>query len=159
MKFSKRTYNNMKEFFSDIVFLTKNRKEMREINKGIIISPAFRERIMLAVTAVNRCRYCSYFHTGEALKSGLSQEEISRLLSGEITACPPDEASAVIYAQHWAESNACPDPIIVQKLRETYGQEKANAIQLALRMIRVGNLTGNSWDYLLDRLSFGNWGQ
>jgi AhpD family alkylhydroperoxidase len=114
---------------------------------------------MLAVTAVNRCRYCSYFHTGEALKSGLSQKEISRLLSGEVTACPPEEASAVIFAQHWAESNAHPDPIIVQKLQEKYGQKKAGAIQLVLRMIRVGNLSGNSWDYLLYRLSFGNWGQ
>jgi AhpD family alkylhydroperoxidase len=159
MKFGKRTYMNLKEFFSDILFLTRNRKKMREVNKGTIISPAFRERMMLAVTAVNRCRYCSYFHTGEALKSGLVQEEISRLLSGEVTECPPEEASAVIYAQHWAESNACPDPIIVQKLQETYGQEKADAIQLVLRMIRTGNLSGNSWDYLLYRLSFGNWGQ
>jgi AhpD family alkylhydroperoxidase len=159
MKFGKRTYNNLKEFFNDIIFLTRNRKEMREINNGTIISPAFRERMMLAVTAVNRCRYCSYFHTGEALKSGLSQKEISRLLSGEVAACPPEEASAVIYAQHWAESNACPDPMVVQKLQETYGREKADAIQLVLRMIRTGNLSGNSWDYLLYRLSFGNWGQ
>jgi AhpD family alkylhydroperoxidase len=159
MKFNKRTYNNLKEFFSDILFLTKNRKQMREVNKGTIISPAFRERMMLAVTAVNRCRYCSYFHTEVALKNGLSQEEISRLLSGEVPACPPEEASAVIYAQHWAESNACPDPIVVQKLQETYGKEKADAIQLVLRMIRTGNLSGNSWDYLLYRLSFGNRGQ
>jgi AhpD family alkylhydroperoxidase len=159
MKFGKRIYSNLKEFFSDILFLAKNRKKMREVNKGTTISPAFRERMMLAVTAVNRCRYCSYFHTGEALKSGLSQEEISRLLSGEVTACPPEEVSAVMYAQYWAESNACPDPIIVQKLQETYGQEKADAIQLVLRMIRIGNLSGNSWDYLLYRLSFGNWGQ
>jgi AhpD family alkylhydroperoxidase len=159
MKFGKRTYNNFKEFFSDILFLTKNRKKMREVNKGTIISPAFRERMMLAVTAVNRCRYCSYFHTGEALKSGLGQEEISRLLSGDVTACLPEEASAVIFAQHWAESNACPDPIVVQKLQETYGREKADAIQFVLRMIRTGNLSGNSWDHLLYRLSFGKWGQ
>jgi len=67
MKFGKRTYNNLKEFFSDILFLMKNHKQMREINKGTIISPAFRERMMLAVTAVNRCRYCSYFHTRKRL--------------------------------------------------------------------------------------------
>jgi AhpD family alkylhydroperoxidase len=159
MKFSKRIYNSPQEFFNDVLFSIKNRRKVGEVNKGTIISPAFRERMMLAVTAVNRCRYCSYFHTGEALKSGLSQEEISRLLSGEVTACPPEEAPAVIYAQHWAESNACPDPMVVQKLQETYGREKADAIQLVLRMIRTGNLSGNSWDYLLYRLSFGNWGQ
>ena len=127
--------------------------------RGTLISPAFRERLMLAVTAVNGCRYCSYFHTGEALRSGLSQEEISRLLSGEFAACPPEEAPAVIYAQHWAESNARPDPVALQKLQEIYGPEKADAIQIILRMIRTGNLSGNSWDYLLYRVSFGKWGQ
>ena len=159
MKFSKRTYNNLEEFLSDILFPFKNRRKLRGVMSGSLISPAFRERLMLAVTAVNGCRYCSYFHTGEALKSGLSQEEISRLLSGESGACPPEEAPAVIYAQHWAESNVHPDPVALQKLQEIYGPEKADAIQIILRMIRIGNLSGNSWDYLLYRLSFGKWGQ
>ena len=158
MKFGKRTYNNPGEFLGDIHFLLKNREKMPGVRSGILISPAFRERMMLAVTAVNGCRYCSYFHTGEALKSGLSQEEISRLLSGEVAACPPEEASAVIYAQHWAESNACPAPSALGKIQEIYGQEKADAINLVLRMIRIGNLMGNSWDYLLYRVSFGHFG-
>ncbi len=88
MKFSKRKYNNPKEFFSDVLFPFKNRRKLLGVMSGTLISPAFRERLMLAVTAVNGCRYCSYFHTGEALKSGLSQEEISRLLSGESAAYP-----------------------------------------------------------------------
>jgi AhpD family alkylhydroperoxidase len=108
MKFSKRTYNSPGEFFSEVLFPIKNRKKLLDLRNGKLISPAFRERLMLAVTAVNGCRYCSYFHTGEALKSGLSREEISRLLSGQADACPPQEAPAVIYAQHWAESNARP---------------------------------------------------
>ena len=108
MKFSKRTYNSPREFFSDVLFPFNNRRKLRWVMRGTLISPAFRERLMLAVTAVNGCRYCSYFHTGEALKSGLSREEISRLLSGQVDACPPQEAPAVIYALHWAESNARP---------------------------------------------------
>jgi hypothetical protein len=31
-------------------------------------------------------------------------------------------------------------------------------IDLALRMIRVGNLLGNTFDYVLHRASFGRWG-
>jgi len=159
MKFNKRTYNSPGDFISDVLFPFKNRRKLRSVMRGTLISPAFRERLMLAVTAVNGCRYCSYFHTGEALKSGLSEQEISRLLSGESATCPPEEAPAVIYAQHWAESNARPDPLALQKLQEIYGIEKADAIQIILRMIRIGNLSGNSWDYLLYRLSFGRWGQ
>lgn len=112
---------------------------------------------MLAVTAVNSCRYCSYVHTKEALKSGLSPEEISRLLAGDIDNCPEEEAVALIYAQHWAESDAHPDPEAVSKLEQTYGTEKSELIHSVLRMIRLGNLMGNSWDYLLYRISFGRW--
>ena len=34
---------------------------------------------MLAVTSVEGCRYCSYFHSKLALKGGISQEEKSKI--------------------------------------------------------------------------------
>jgi AhpD family alkylhydroperoxidase len=157
MKFNKRTYKNPKELITDLWFPVRNRRHLRKITNEGLISPAFRERLMLAVTAVNGCRYCSYFHARQALKSGISTEEINRLLSGDVESCPEDEAMAVIYAQHWAESGARPEPENVLKLQQTYGIEKAEAIHLMLRMIRLGNLLGNTWDYLLYRISFGKW--
>jgi AhpD family alkylhydroperoxidase len=113
---------------------------------------------MLAVTAVNGCRYCSYYHTKQALKSGITAEEINGLLAGDVANCPQDEAIAVAYARHWAESDAHPDPGSVERLHQTYGREKAEAIHLILRMIRMANLLGNSWDYLIYRISFGRKG-
>ena len=41
---------------------------------------------------------------------------------------------------------------------ETYGPQKAEAIETVLRIIRMGNLAGNTGDYLLYRFSFGRWG-
>jgi AhpD family alkylhydroperoxidase len=158
MKFKKRTYKNLKDVFRDLWFPIRNMNRLRELTRKRLISPAFQERLMLAVTAVNGCRYCSYFHTKQALKSGIAAEEISNLLSGDDANCPQDEAVAVIYAQHWAESDAHPDPEAVRRLEQTYGREKAEAIHLVLRMIRMGNLLGNSWDYLLYRISFGRRG-
>jgi len=157
MKFNKRTYSSPKEFFTDLCFPIGNRKRLGELKSKGLISPVFRERLMLAVTAVNGCRYCSYFHAKQALESGVTQEEISQLLSGNTDGCPEEESLAVIYAQYWAESNAHPSFEAVIRLQETYGAEKAEAIHLMLRMIRLGNLLGNSWDYLLYRISFGNW--
>jgi len=113
---------------------------------------------MLAVTAVYGCRYCSYIHTREALKGGIEEEEAALLLSGSLESCPPEEAMAVLYAQHWAESDANPDADALRRLEEAYGAEKARAIHLTLRMVRVGNLTGNLWDYVLYTLSRGRWG-
>lgn len=113
---------------------------------------------MLAVTAVNGCRYCSYFHAKQALKTGITAEEISNILSGDVANCPQDEAVAVIYAQHWAESDAHPEPGTVRRLQQTYGPEKVEGIHLILRMIRMANLLGNSWDYLIYRISLGRRG-
>jgi len=157
MKFKKRTYRSIKELFTDLYFPIRNRKQLREVKNKGLLSPAFQERLMLAVTSVEGCRYCSYFHSKLALKGGISQEEIGRLLSGDFQGCPEEEALAVLYAQHWAESNTHPDPEAHQKLQEIYGSEKVEAIHLMLRMIRLGNLLGNTWDYLLYRISFGKW--
>ncbi|MCK4314262.1 MAG: carboxymuconolactone decarboxylase family protein [Anaerolineae bacterium] len=45
----------------------KSRSRIRAVMKQNLTSPAFRERLMLAVTAVNGCRYCSHVHAREAL--------------------------------------------------------------------------------------------
>ena len=156
-EFKKRTYRSLKEFVADFSFPIRNRKKLREVRNKGLLSPAFQERLMLAVISVEGCRYCSYFHARLALKGGISLEEIGRLLSGELEDCPQEEALAVLYAQHWAESGARPDTEAVEKLEKTYGTEKADAIHLMLRMIRMGNLMGNTWDYFLYRISCGKW--
>ena len=158
MKFNKRTYKNLEDVFSDLWFPIRNRGRLREITQKKLISPAFQERLMLAVTAVNDCRYCSYFHTKQALKNGIAEEEIRNLLAGDIVKCPQDEAVAVAYAQHWAESSGHPDPEAVQRMEQIYGHERTEAIHSILRMIRMANLLGNAWDYLIYRISFGRKG-
>jgi len=158
MKFNKRIYKNPKDIFGDLWFPIRNSSRLREMTKKKLISTAFRERLMLAVTAVNDCRYCSSYHTKQALKSGITAEEISALLTGDVANCPQDEAVAVAYAQHWAESDTHPDKKAVKRLEQTYGREKTEAIHLILRMIRMANLLGNSWDYLIYRISFGRKG-
>lgn len=157
MNFKKRTYRSLRELLADLWFPFRNRKRLKRISNENLISPALRERLMLAVTAVEGCRYCSYFHAKQALKSGVSPKETSLLLSGDIGNCPEEEATALLYAQHWAESDGQPAPEAERRLRQIYGAEKMEAIQLMLRMIRLGNLVGNSWDYLLYRISFGKW--
>ena len=157
-KFRRRIYRNPGQFWEDFRFLIKNHSRIRAVMKQNLIPPAFRERLMLAVTAVNGCRYCSHVHAREALLAGVSEAEVESLLSGVVDDCPSEEVAAVFYAQHWAESGANPDPDARQKLVEVYGDDTARDIELVLRMIRVGNLTGNTWDYLLYRISFGRWG-
>ncbi len=153
--FRRRIYRSLAEVRADFSYISQRRTLVRRAMRELV-SPAFRERLMMMVTEVNGCRYCSYYHARQALKSGVSSAELRDLLAGSIPAeTPPDEYLALVYAQHWAETKAKPDPEAEQKLIETYGEEKTAAINILLRMIRVGNLLGNTADYLLYRLSFG----
>lgn len=154
--FPRRYYNGMRPLLADIAWLLRSRARLQQAHTTL--SPAFRERLMLAVTAVNRCRYCSFAHTRMALAVGVSDAEIRQILNRSFADYPPDEALALAYAQHWAETNAAPEPAARERLYCTYGVLRAGAIEAVLRMIRTGNLLGNTFDYLLFRLSGGRFG-
>ena len=157
--FRRRYYSSPGEFWRDFRGLISNRAVIKEAMSGGGITAAFRERLMLVVTEVNGCRYCRSFHAPQAFKAGVSPEELQELLSGLVPSGTPEEQQlALVYARHWAENNANPDPVFRERIQDVYGAETARAIGIILRMIRMGNLLGNTWDYLLYRISFGRWG-
>jgi AhpD family alkylhydroperoxidase len=157
-KFQKRTYQGLGEVWEDFRTIIKHRPIIRRAMRELL-SPAFRERLMLVVTEVNGCRYCQTFHAKEALQVGITDAELAVLLAGQIpTDAPEEEIPAMIYARYWAESDAQPAPEYVQELIDVYGEEEAAAIHIVLRMIRMGNLMGNTADYILYRLTFGRAG-
>ncbi len=119
------------------------------------IDRAFGEKIMLAVTSVNRCRYCSYGHARMALRAGISAEDVRALLAGDVGQCDEREAAALLFAQHYAESGAQPDAGAWQTVVDVYGADAAASILARIRVITIGNLVGNTFDALLWRLRGG----
>lgn len=109
---------------------------------------------MLAVTNVNQCRYCNFGHTRAALAAGVSNADIRNLALGEFDKLPEDEIVALIFAQHYAETGGDPDPEAWSKLQDTYGEDTARDIRVYIRMITIGNLSGNTFDALISRLKF-----
>jgi AhpD family alkylhydroperoxidase len=156
--FERRIYHSFGELLADCRAIMSRRKEIRSLMRGEVIPPRLRERLMLVVTAVNRCQYCSYAHAREALSTGVSQGEIEALASGMFEDSPPEEVPALLYAQHWAEMNGEPEAQVREQVVERYGEQAIETMELALRMIRAGNLSGNTFDYLLHRVSFGRLG-
>ena len=157
--FRRRRYHSPGELWRDLSSIVRKRRHLRRAMSSGLLSPAFRERLMMVVTTVNNCRYCSYAHTRLALRAGVSDEEMRDLLAGGIPRdAPANELVALAYAQHWAECNASPDDQERERVRDVYGVGTADAVEAVLHMIRTANLTGNTWDALLHRLSFGRWG-
>jgi AhpD family alkylhydroperoxidase len=132
-----------------------SRKQLRPLIRGDLIGKPFRERLMLVVTSVNQCRYCSFAHSKMALTEGISYEEIQKLSNGNLDKCPEEEVPALLYAQHWAEFEGKPEPEIVQHIQNIYGKDKAQVIELTIRMINAANLAGNTLDRFLYKLLGG----
>jgi AhpD family alkylhydroperoxidase len=108
------------------------------------ISPEFAEKIMLAVTGVNRCVYCSYLHSKTALEKGISEEEINRLLQEDVGELPEEEAIGVSYAQHWADTGGEVSESAGSRLVGYYGKKKARHIEAHIRAVYLGNMVCNT---------------
>jgi AhpD family alkylhydroperoxidase len=149
--FNKRFYTP-RTFLRDLWAILSHLSAFKDTARSQRVSRAFAEKIMMAVTEVNGCRYCSYFHTRMALQAGVTPDEIGHILAAEIGDFPADEGVALAYAQHWAETAGHPDPEAEHRFREFYGPQVSADILNWMRMINFGNLAGNSVDAFLSRL-------
>jgi AhpD family alkylhydroperoxidase len=152
-KFNRRTYS-FGTFQREAAGIAGDAKLVPATLAGL--EPALRERVMLAVTGVNDCRYCRFTHTRLGLRAGLSQAEIDQILGGGIEWVPESERPAVEFARRWAMRNGEEDPAEMAMLAERYGQHKAGQIQMACRLIRLANLSGNTLDSIFFKVS-GGW--
>lgn len=149
--FQKRIYD-VPSFRRAVVEALAHMDDLRSAHRSSRVSRAFAERIMLAVTQVNGCRYCHYGHTRAALQAGVPPEDIQALVEGNLGSLPKAEAVALTFAQHYAESGADPNPEAWDLLVDTYGLQTARDVMAYVRMITMGNLLGNTFDALLSRL-------
>lgn len=129
------SYDILYKGLRTIRYLSKAKRES-------LIGDAFIERIMLAVTEVNGCAICSYAHAKMALKKGMDKEEIQYLLSGNLERIPKEELSAIMFAQHYAETKGHPSLETWNRILEIYGKDLALGILAATRMIMLGNTFG-----------------
>jgi AhpD family alkylhydroperoxidase len=151
-KFDKKIFT-AKIFIKDTGFLISKTPQIINATRNEKISKAFIEKIMAVVTAVNGCTYCTWYHAKQAVESGISADEVKNMLNLQFQADASDfELTALLYAQHYAETNRNPDEEMTAKLFDYYGDETANHIIIFIRMIFFGNLLGNTWDAVLSRL-------
>ncbi len=111
---------------------------------------------MLAVTEVNRCSLCAWAHTRMALKEGLAREEVRALLHGVLDGAPPEEHTAILFAQHWADTGGKPDADARVHFEAAYDKQTVAALDLAMRFIRFWNYCGVACERFASWVSFGH---
>jgi AhpD family alkylhydroperoxidase len=94
-----------------------------------------RERVILAVTEVNGCRYCAWIH-------GAWQDYLGERGAADV------EDALLAYARACAEAGAPLDPA---PLREYLPDDAVQAVRATVAQIEVSNLVGNTVDGLLAR--------
>ncbi len=147
MTFIKRTYT-IPDFAAAVDDLLRHSGDSWAAVRHRSIDRAFAERIMLAVTEVNGCRFCHYGHARLALRAGVTEDELRALAAGDFDALPPAQITALLFAQHYAESRGQPDPSARTRLDATYGSQAAREIVAHIRMIMLGNTFDALWHRL-----------
>lgn len=133
---------SVKELYVTLYKGLRTIKYMKKSKKSKQLNAHFIERIMLAVTEVNGCAVCSYAHTKIALEHGMSNEEIRMILAGNTESISEEEAAAIFFAQHYADTRGNPSKDSWRRIVEVYGGTKALGILGAIRMIMMGNVYG-----------------
>lgn len=150
--FHKRVYRTG-TFFGDIFFLSVRLPSIINAYRSKRVPWPMAEKIMLAVTAVNGCQHCARFHGALAQISGVEAEEVAGLLQMEIGRHVSNfERPALQFAQEYAQTERNPSAGNFQELKRFYGEDIVNDIMIYIRMIMLGNLSGNTVDALTARL-------
>lgn len=104
---------------------------------GASLDPRTRERVILAVTEVNGCRYCAWIH-------GSWRDFLGEVEPGQA------EDAVLAYARASAEAGY---PVDVDALHEVLPADAVQALRATVAQIEVSNLVGNTVDGLLARLT------
>ena len=143
---------NLGELYGSLVFAPRAMSKLIGNNKSELIDKQFVERLQLAVTEVNGCAACSYQHTNMALQQGMSNEEINSFLGGDSNYTKPEEAKAIMFAQHFADSRGFPKQYAYDSIVDEYGEKKAPIILSAAQVMIAGNMYGIPFSAFLSRL-------
>jgi AhpD family alkylhydroperoxidase len=146
-----RHFRSLKDFFTAAGKLASGTKFLRKAGNDDKLSAALAEKIMLAVTSVNECAYCSYLHTQTALRAGVDGGEIREILSGVFDNGTAEETTLLLYARHWADTRGNPSAEAGKKLLDLVGPGKAGQVEAYLRIIYMGNMCSNTAVFFEDK--------
>ncbi len=113
----------------------------------------FRERLWVATSAVNRCRYCSYMHQNWARLEGVSDEEIRNLEHLDLDRLDRRMHMAAEFAEDWVRKNfGSVEPDIDRRFRDTFLTCEREDIRAVIRLANFANRASNTFDAFLGRL-------
>ena len=117
------------------------------------IDPGFREELMLAVSKLNDCRYCSWGHHEWAQISGVSDDELAQLEQLDGSRFDRRKWVAISYVRALVKRDfKGVQPELRRAMQHKYAAHEIRQIELIARIMDIGNRGSNTWDAMLSRL-------
>jgi AhpD family alkylhydroperoxidase len=120
------------------------------------IDPGFREELMLAVSELNHCRYCTWAHHEWAHMVGVSDDELAHVEQMDPTGFDRRKWLAISYVRALVTAKfERVDKDLVREMKAKYTPMEIKEIEIVARIMDIGNRAANTWDALLSRLRGG----
>ena len=117
------------------------------------VDPGFREELMLAVSRLNGCRYCSWGHHEWAHLSGVSDHELAQLEQLDPAGFNRRKWVAISYVRALVKENfERVQPELRRAMQHKYSPREIHDIELIARVMDAGNRGSNTFDAMLSRL-------
>ena|GEM_PF-1942180 len=149
---SKRTIGTF-GFFSEMLSFVAQLPTIYKIWQKHEIEAGFREELMLAVSTLNDCKYCSWGHHEWAHAAGISDEELDHIEHGDPDGIERAKWVAISYVVNFVSSEYkdVPDEL-AQEMQSNYTANEIKEIELVARIMDIANRGANTWDAMLSRL-------
>ncbi len=116
------------------------------------VDPGFREELMLAVSRLNGCRYCSWGHHEWAQISGVSNEELAQLEQLDPSGFDRRKWVAISYVRALVKGDfERVQPELRRAMQHKYSPREIRQIELIANVMDVGNRGSNTFDAMLSR--------
>lgn len=151
VQFRKRTYT-AQQFIRDGAALAAEGPKLAQVYLLRGVAPRLRERVWLAVSGVNHCRYCLFVHGAWARQAGVGDREVEVLEHGRPDPDAQSDEAAVTFMQAWAERDFRGAPVEVAAwFEDVFPPPMRDKLGAIARLANFSNRTGNTFDALLSR--------
>lgn len=141
------------KLFSDLGSVLGRAPALMSIWIGDRLSPALREKIIVAVAQVNACRMCEHAHTRMAVEAGVTDAELAALENMDEAAFDRRTWLAVAHARDRVQSGFVPatDASSQRALLDELGSQTVRDVEDVARVMTVANRIANTLNALSDR--------
>ena len=117
------------------------------------LDPGFREELMLAVSQLNDCRFCTWGHHEWAQISGVSNEELAQLESLDPSGFDRRKWVAISYVRALVKRNfKGVQPELRRAVQHKFSPQEIRQIELVARVMDIGNRGSNTWEAMVSRM-------